>query len=250
VQYIDAVLTSAIPNVSPLQPDGDLRIQRSDWSVGWNAGVLLNLGHARFGAHYRSRMGHELEGFFRLRGLSGPLAAGNRRVAAFAPITLPDYYTLSAVYERDGWRGLLSGNLYHWSVFRSIDVVSQQGRVPLASSPQNYRDSFSVHGGIERDMSPKLTLRAGAAYDTTPTTDAFRTTRVPDGDRIWAAAGADYRVGRWTLSGSYAHVFVSSEPINPTDPLFPGTPVATTATTLSTNRGSVDIVALAATRAF
>ena len=50
VQYFKATLTSALPNLSPLQPDGLLRIKGNDWSVGWNLGVLGYFGALRLGA--------------------------------------------------------------------------------------------------------------------------------------------------------------------------------------------------------
>lgn len=249
VQYIDATLTSALPNLSPLQSDGGLRINGNDWSVGYNVGVLVEQGPVRAGIHYRSRIEHRLDGYFRVEGLLGPLAAANREIDAEAPITLPEIITISLAYEKSGWRGLFSANFYNWSRFEAIRVYDKDDNL-LADSPQNYRNTHGYHLGVERDLSPRHTVRAGFAYDETPTTDAYRTTRVPDGDRYWATAGADLHHGPWTLTGSYAHVFVTSEDINRTDPLFAGTPAATTVTIHARNSGNVDMVALALTRRF
>ena len=80
-------------------------------------------------------------------------------------------------------------------------------------------------------------------YDTTPTQDAFRTTRVPDGDRIWATAGATWKLNdRLDVNVSYAHVFVSEEKLNRTDTLFAGTAAATQARIVSTNTGNADVI--------
>jgi long-chain fatty acid transport protein len=37
-------------------------------------------------------------------------------------------------------------------------------------------------------------VRAGYQFDETPTTDGFRSTRTPDGDRNWFSAGATYQL--------------------------------------------------------
>ena len=47
--------------------------------------------------------------------------------------------------------------------------------------------------GLEADVSDSLTLRAGVAYDDTPTTNALRSPRIPDADRIWGSVGASYQ---------------------------------------------------------
>ena len=47
--------------------------------------------------------------------------------------------------------------------------------------------------GLEADVGSGLTLRAGVAYDKTPTTDKFRSPRIPDADRIWGSVGASYQ---------------------------------------------------------
>jgi len=93
-------------------------------------------------------------------------------------------------------------------------------------------------------VTSKLTLRAGTLYDTTPTRDSPRTTRVPDGDRTRATVGATYRVSRnIEVDLSYAHIFVKSEPLNRVDTFYAGTPAQIVTTTNSTNSGNADEIA-------
>ncbi len=243
VQYFKATLTSALPNVSPLLPYGELRIKGDDWSVGWNAGVLADFGAVRLGAHYRSHISHRLDGTVRIRGLLGPLAGSNGTVDGFAPISTPDIASVGAVFGKDRFRVLGSVNWYNWSRFKRITVEDADG-VAFLDSEQRYRDTWGYSLGAEYDVSPKLTLRGGAMADQTPTGDEFRTTRVPDGNRIWATAGGTYRVSdNIAVNLSYAHVFVKTRQIDRTDPLFAGTPAVTTVRTISENRGNVDMIA-------
>jgi long-chain fatty acid transport protein len=243
IQTIEADLTNALPNVSPLLPDGLLRVKGDDLSFGWNAGVMSDLGTVRIGAHYRSRVKHKLGGRLTISGLLGPLATANSTRFARAPITTPDIATLSAVVGADRpLRFLASANWYNWSLFDRIEVRPVGGAPTI--SEQNYKDSWGVHGAVEYDLSPSLTVRAGTAHDRTPTRDAFRTTRVPDGDRTWATAGATWKWRGIEANLSYAHVFVTKENIDRSDPLFVGTPALTTIRTVSRNSGDVDVVAL------
>lgn len=69
LQYAAARLTSALPNLAPGVPDGLLEIEGDDISVGWNIGVLADLGFARLGAHYRSGIDHRLDGTARFNSL-------------------------------------------------------------------------------------------------------------------------------------------------------------------------------------
>lgn len=250
-QYIDAELTNALPNLSPAQPDALLRIKGDDFSLGWNAGILYSAGTIRAGAHFRSGVSHRLQGALSFSGLLGPLAGLNGQSAGTAPIDLPDLATLGLVVgQGKRLRILSSATWYNWSSFDRIVVLNSDGE-ELLESPQNYRDTWGGAVAVEYDLNERLTIRAGTMYDETPTTDAFRTTRVPDGDRTWATAGLSWRLSETiTADVSYAHVFVTSETINRSDPLFEGTPVETDLTIASRNSGNVDILGMALRASF
>lgn len=242
IQQIDVKLRNALPNLVPGAGDGELNISGDDLSVGWNAGVLFSFGKARLGAHYRSKVVHRLDGTYQVSGLVGPLAGANTQTFASAPLEIPESVTLSAMYGvGNRVRLMATGQWFNWSRFEAI-TVEPLGR-PAVVNEQNYKDSWSGHGAVEFDATDRLTLRAGGLYDTTPTQDAFRTTRVPDGDRIWATAGATWKLNdRIDVNVSYAHVFVSEEKLNRTDTLFAGTPAATQARIVSTNTGNADVI--------
>ena len=244
IQSLNATLESALPNLSPALPDGRIKIKGDDLSFGWNAGVTVDLGSVRLGGHYRSHISHRLDGNVEITGLLGPLAANNGSRAGVAPISTPDIATVSAVFVATPKARLLgSVNWYNWSRFKRITVENAAGAL-LVNSEQDYRDTWSYSGAAEYDVSPKLTLRAGSMFDETPTRDGFRTTRVPDGNRIWATGGITYHVSdRVALNTSYAHVFVAARQIDRADALFAGTPVVTNVRTRAENTGNVDMLA-------
>ena len=244
IQTLKADLESALPNLSPALPDGRIRIKGQDLAFGWNAGITANFGALKLGGHYRSHINHELDGNVEITGLLGPLAGSNGSRAGTAPISTPDIATVSAVFAvKPDLRLLGSVNWYNWSRFKRITVENASGAVFL-DSEQRYRDTWSYSGAAEADISKKLTLRAGGMFDETPTRDGFRTTRVPDGNRIWATGGLTYHVSdRVALNTSYAHVFVATRQIDRGDPLFAGTPAVINVRTRSENSGNVDMVA-------
>ncbi|MDA3857010.1 MAG: porin [Roseovarius sp.] len=250
IQYIDVELTSAVPNLSPLQPDGAVNVTGDDWSVGWNAGIFGKVGPVQLGAHYRSRMKHNLSGQYSVSGLSRPLTAGNVELPTTAPITLPDIATFSATFGVNKslrFHGTL--RWYNWTVFDKIEILPV-GLDPVISR-QNYQDTWSTAFGLDYDIAERLTLRAGTMYDETPTNNALRTTRVPDGDRTWLTLGATYDVtDNIAVNLSYAHIFVSTEQIDRTDGIFEGSPAAIAATVRSTNRGDADIIGFSASARF
>ena len=244
IQYIDVELANAVPNLDPAAPDGALSITGDDISVGWNAGVMLDLSPVRIGAHYRSAIDHDLDGEFDLSGLTGPLAGNNVTTSARAPLSTPDIATVSVLFGTDTpWRVYGTWRWYNWSNFEEIRV--EPDGLPAQVSEQEYEDTYSVAIGGEYDVNERLTLRAGTMFDESPITDEFRSTRVPDGDRTWLSAGASYDLSdRFTASIAYAHVFVKSEPIDRTDTFFAGTPAAVDARIRSASSGDADVLAL------
>ncbi len=58
-------------------------------------------------------------------------------------------------------------------------------------------------------------MRGGYQFDQTPTTDQFRTSRTPDGDRSWFSAGATYKLkNNLELDMAATYIDISDEKIN------------------------------------
>lgn len=70
---------------------------------------------------------------------------------------------------------------------------------------------MDVLRGGDFKATDELTLRAGVAYDQTPTRNSTRDPRIPDGDRYFLSLGAGYDIKAipgLTLDGAYSHQFV------------------------------------------
>jgi long-chain fatty acid transport protein len=200
-------------------PDGYFRLHGDSWSVGYNAGVLvqprpgLNLGLA-----YRSRVQQDFSGTADFV-MPAPLNLSNRfrNSGGTAKVVLPDTATLSVTQHFDPqWTAYGELTWTNWSQFKNLNVFRDDGTL-ISSTPERYHNSFFVAVGASYALSPDLVLRGGLAFDKTPTTDAYRTARVPDQDRYWIAAGLSYRVlARAFLDLGYAHLFVPDSSVHET----------------------------------
>jgi long-chain fatty acid transport protein len=226
-QYTDAKLSTASPNLSPLLPDGVQQLSGDGWDYGWTLGAQAHFTNLTFGASYRSAIDHKLDGKIFVGGLLGPIAAGNAQLSGNASFSTPWIATLGARWKVN--RQLtLNGQVQRvgWSEFDAIRVKTAAGNQALA---QNYNDITSGAVGADFAVNDRLTLRAGVAYDPTPTPDAERTARVPDGDRWLYGVGATGKLNESTqIDAALAYISFSDSDVHHDTTFYGGTPAAVT----------------------
>lgn len=214
----------------PQARDGRVTVEGDDWGFGFNLGVLFEANeHARFGAAYRSRIRHKLDGDARYRlpaGLPAPIAGlpTFTNTGASANLDLPESVSLSAFLQFDRkWSAMADITWMHWSRFKELRVSFDNGAADSVT-PEEWRNTYRVSMAVNYRYNDTWKLRGGIAYDQTPVEDAFRTPRVPDENRIWLAFGAQYRPTRMgTLDIGFAHLFVRDSSINKAEPPLGGT---------------------------
>lgn len=135
---------------------------------------------------------------------------------ASAQLKTPDTILLGA-YQKLSSQVALVGDVAwtNWSRFKELRIDFENPSQPDTVQPENWKDTVRVGVGVNYDVSPKLTLRAGVAFDPAPVRDEFRTARIPDSDRTWIAVGASYRPSpSLSLDIGYAHLFVKDASIS------------------------------------
>jgi long-chain fatty acid transport protein len=233
-QYADSKLSSALPNLPPALPDGVSQLRGNGWAIGWVVGAQARLHRTTVGLSYRSSVDHELRGRVFVGGLMGPLAVGNRDVAASASFSTPWIATAGVRRQlTDQLTVNLQVQRFGWSEFDAITVSAPGGEQILI---QNYKDTTTFAAGLDYQAADWLTLRAGVQRDPTPTRDTHRNARVPDGSRWLYGLGASGRVGpRTEVDAAVAYIDFKRSPMHHEATLYGGA-----AAVASRLRGQVD----------
>lgn len=211
VQYADANLKS---NASNVVSEGLSTLKGDDWSLGYNIGLQIKpVESTEIGLHYRSGVSHVLDGRVSLEGLS----AGNFDIPGTAKLNLPDITTLGITHSVTDKLSLSAqGTWFGWDNFEEIRALNSAGGT-VSTVVQGYENTFAIAVGGEYDLNDTWTVRAGYQFDQTPTTDQYRTTRTPDGDRNWFTGGATYKLNdHIDLDFAAAYIDVGAEKINVT----------------------------------
>jgi long-chain fatty acid transport protein len=256
-----AVAASAIAGGAPLAlfgpiatapTEGVANVSGSDNAWGYNFGAMFDVSPAtRVGLSYRSQIKYTLSGtvnftntpaaFGLVPAVASQLAAGN----VTADVKLPDSLS-AALFSKitPQWDVMADLTWTHWSVFQNLTFVRAGGAV-LASTPENWKNTWRAGLGANYHYNDAWTLRVGTAYDKSPVPDAFRTPRIPDNDRTWLSIGAQYKVSKaGAVDIGYAHLWVSNSTINLPAPGYPATSAASSGTLVGTSSNKVDIVSV------
>lgn len=226
VEYTSARLGNALPNLSAALPDGAQELRGDGWDFGWSVGVQLHQGPLTVGISYKSAIEHTLGGHATTSGLLGPLAGQNGTVdgltAQFntpaqiivgARVAVTPKLTLNGQFVRSTWG--------------KFDAISITGPV-TSTIPENYRSTYSIAGGIDYAVTPKLTLRTGVQRTLTPTQDGERDARVPDSNRWNFSGGGSYQLtSRFTVDAAASYIDFADAPIDRITAAYVGTPVQT-----------------------
>ncbi|CAN5330465.1 outer membrane protein transport protein [soil metagenome] len=235
-EYTSANLTGALPNISPLLPDGQQQLKGDGWNVGYTVGAQGHFGKLDVGLSYRSAMDHDLDGQISASGLVGPLAGANFSSNGTAKFTTPYFVTLAGRYALTD-KLTLDAQVQQqgWSEFKSINVAYTGGGQVL---PQNYHDTTTGSVGFDYQVNPKFVFRGGVAYDPTPTSDA-RDYRVPDGDRWLTTIGGSYLLRpNLTFDAAVGYINIDNSAVNNSQVFYGGTAAQTTVNNNGTVSGN------------
>lgn len=188
VTYIDATLSSAVgaPGTLGAGPGGFPvgKLEGDAFAYSFQAGLLWDpLPGTSVGLSYAH--GYELDI------QDGTFTAPFGRFAGTASASIPGAIGVGVRQDLDDDVTIMADFRYYlWNSFDVIDIdITGIGD---ASEVTEYRNAFFAAVGIEAEFAPGFRARTGVAFDQTPTTDGFRSPRVPDEDRFWFSVGASY----------------------------------------------------------
>jgi long-chain fatty acid transport protein len=201
------------------------RVEGSDTAWGWNAGVLFDIdANSRVGVSYRSPIKYKIAGDATFQnpaapGAPAPLVAGVNAQLANTAITsevkLPAIVNLSYFRTLNAqWDVMADAQWTGWSSIKDLTFVRSNGTV-LQSTPENFKDTWKFALGAHYRYDANWTLRAGLALDKSPVQTEFRTPRLPDADRTWLTAGAQYKLSpQATLDFGAGYIWVKDAAID------------------------------------
>lgn len=194
------------------------------FGVGFHAGALFMFqqNHTRFGLNYQSRIAQHFIGTSTLTGfladaqnLDNPNAVFTSHDLNSNDIQLPDIITFSGYRDLNNRWALLGSVVYTgWSVFKNIELHNVAGGTITDGntgvdfvSHEDYRNAWRAALGFNFKWNEKWMLRMGGGFDQTPTIDAQRTIRLPDGNRWALSAGAHFQpFAQWTFDVGYTYL--------------------------------------------
>ena len=205
-----------IPGAAPTTQDGRATVKGDGWGFGYNLGVLAEpRPGTRLGLAYRSAIETTLDGDARFRLDDAGIGAAIRdstgaftNVDVETEVELPPMLSFGihqaigerfAVMAEAQWTG--------WSTFDELVIEFDNAAQPDSVTQFDWDDAWFVAVGGTWQPTDRLTLRLGGAYDQTPTSNRYRTPRIPDADRWWLAAGLGWQL-RESLSLDLAYSYI------------------------------------------
>ena len=228
IDFGTIMAAAGIPGARPQASDGAVSVKGDDTGVGYLFGVNFRpTDRLSIGLTHRSEIDHDLEGDanFTLPANFAGAQAGFRSTAAAlaqlpandprraqiptllflgngfqdsavtAPLTTPSVTTLSIGYKfSDAFSLMADYSETDWHSLQAVTIDFENPFQPNSVEDFSWDDTRFWSVGAEYVLSDAFTLRAGYAYDETPTTFPTRTTRLPDEDRRWYSVGLTWNM--------------------------------------------------------
>jgi long-chain fatty acid transport protein len=237
-------------------------VKGSSWGYGYTLGVLFKPDlYTRLGAGFRSQVSENLKGEGRQYVSPGGIVPApssaflfNGESSVTAGVKTPAVLTLSAARDIGNWTVKASAQANFWNSFNQLSINMPSAFATSSTLQTKWKNTWLGALGADYHLTSAWTLRAGVAYDQTPTQDTYRDPRIPDADRIWLAAGVSCKLNKnLSLDGSYTHIFFRDQTINVTQATGSS---ATSTVPLEMNKayakfkGSAEVVGLAVRYSF
>lgn len=209
INRIEGTLTSAFA-AGP--SDGHVDVQGDDIGYGFNAGVLVDLAdNVALGVTYHSKVDYTLEGRTRVSDFPMPV---NGSYDAELDFTTPESVDVSLTYAHDERWTLYAGTTWtRWSQLDQL-LIENEGFNTI-NEELDWSDTWAFALGAAYQITPKVVLRTGLAFDRSPTTDADRTVRIPVGNRKILSFGAGWdATDSLTLDVAYAYLREDQASVN------------------------------------
>jgi long-chain fatty acid transport protein len=136
-------------------------------------------------------------------------------------LPFPNVFNLGASYRvAKPWLVTLQYSFARFVEYENDTFIAESGRDPIIV-PRDYRNGFTIRGGVEWDTTQKLTLRAGLMRDFSGLRARTLSPTLPDSNTTGASVGASYSF-RPGLALNGAFFYGDRDRTYAADPAFPG----------------------------
>jgi long-chain fatty acid transport protein len=137
-----------------------------------------------------------------------------------------------------------------WSSFDKLEIKNKQYDQTLATSQNNWDDTYAYRLGVTYDFTKQTQLRVGYAFDETGQGDDYFSPRIPDADRQLFSLGIGHELGNdWSIDAGYMYVKFDNRTINSTAAVVAGSENGTMAVN-GTYKSSVQLFGIGVTKRF
>lgn len=211
-----------------------MRVKVDNTSLGWFTGVAWKPTlQDTLGLNYHAKIKNKLQGKYNIYAdslsqelMTNPVADGKTLVELAYPglrlypgganastqLDIPANASLDWVHQFSDRLTLgVSATWTQWSSFKALSLKSDGSTI--VSIPYNYKNTWMYALGGDYALTDAFTMRAGVAFDQTPTRNATRDPRIPDGDRIFTSLGFGYDIRAipgLSIDGAYSRQFVQT----------------------------------------
>jgi len=234
-QYIHADLDQMVDaaSLAPSKPstatnmDAEIDNEAHDWGFGWNAGILYQFTpNTRVGLTYRSKIHHNAKGKSKVtipdsydemdkEVLENTYGLKDGDVST--KLDLPETIVLSGYHDiNQAWAMMASATYTRWRRFKDLTMEFTSG-LSDATIHENFHDTMKYAIGTDYRPNSRTILRAGLAYDQSPTCNKYRTIPLPDASRQWASLGLKYMFTKtFAIDLGYAYVHINRGSVDQT----------------------------------
>ncbi|MBR3501565.1 MAG: transporter [Alphaproteobacteria bacterium] len=222
LRHISGQLTSNINAMPAYGLRSDFNVH--GWSHSFQLGGMYEFSeNTRVGLSYRFKSTQKTKGkhYITTTSTNPMIIAGLEAmgmIGKFHSISdpeLPASWVLSGFHKwNEKWGTSATVKYVQWHRFNVFPGETTWPGLALSGKKNldvdyKWKDAWTVALGQEYYLNDKWTLRAGAAWDQSPSRkSSFRTNRIPDTDRIWTSLGASYATGNHQFDLGYAHLFM------------------------------------------
>ncbi|WP_144212198.1 outer membrane protein transport protein [Shewanella donghaensis] len=203
----------------PIEAGTSLKyLEGDDIAFGWKIGSSwqINNDH-RLGFAYHSGVELELDGH--ASGLAYDGGDPTVSIEGNLPIELPAFAEIASHHQlTENWAMHASVNWTQWSVFDElvayfpgeIKPIDPSTGLPIESDlvkEEHFKDNWRFALGTTYQLNDKWLVRGGMALDNGAAQDEYRSTTIPDSDRLWFSAGAGYQASK-NLTVDFAITYI------------------------------------------